>query len=183
MALSRPSLTRMRSYLERLISSPGQPSHIRSFCDSHEPRHCAMGSAEPQPRGALDPTTAAVDEPEGRTNRCQARLGVASAGDVPLLKTYNSVWQTLWQSGCRLLITRQDESETRLGCWFVVEPRRNRTGDPILTMEPPGTAVRTAISPGHARPSRPKLSVLFRRSYALSLFSSRLDGGDVALQL
>jgi hypothetical protein len=31
-------------------------------------------------------------------------------------------------------------------------PRRNRTGDPILTMEPPGTAVRTAVSPGHARP-------------------------------
>jgi hypothetical protein len=47
-------------------------------------------------------------------------------------------------------------------------PRRNRTGDPILTMEPPGTAVRTAVSPGHARPSGPKLSVLFRRSYALS---------------
>jgi hypothetical protein len=31
-------------------------------------------------------------------------------------------------------------------------PRRNRTGDPILTMEPPGTAVRNAVSPGHARP-------------------------------
>jgi hypothetical protein len=47
-------------------------------------------------------------------------------------------------------------------------PRRNRTGDPILTMEPPGTAVRTAVSPARARPSRPKLSVLFWRSYALS---------------
>jgi hypothetical protein len=43
-----------------------------------------------------------------------------------------------------------------------------RQGDPILTMEPPGTAVRTAVSPGHARPSRLKLSVLFRRSYAFS---------------
>jgi hypothetical protein len=31
-------------------------------------------------------------------------------------------------------------------------PRRNRTGDPILTMEPPGTAVRTAASPARARP-------------------------------
>jgi site-specific DNA recombinase len=30
-------------------------------------------------------------------------------------------------------------------------PRRNRTGDPILTMEPPGTAVRTLVSPAHAR--------------------------------
>src|SRR5215216_5892427 len=61
------------------------------------------------------------------------------------------------------------------GCWTRPEllfcggaPRRNRTGDPILTMEPPGTAVRTAVSPGHARPSGPKLSVLFQRSYALS---------------
>jgi hypothetical protein len=45
-------------------------------------------------------------------------------------------------------------------------PRRNRTADIILTMEPPGTAVRSAVSPGHARPSGPKLSVLFRRSYA-----------------
>jgi hypothetical protein len=43
-----------------------------------------------------------------------------------------------------------------------------RARRPILTMEPPGTAVRTTVSPGHARPSAPKLSVLFRRSYALS---------------
>jgi hypothetical protein len=48
-------------------------------------------------------------------------------------------------------------------------PRRNRPGDPILTMEPSGTAVRTTLSPGHARPYRPKLSVLFRQSYALTL--------------
>jgi hypothetical protein len=47
-------------------------------------------------------------------------------------------------------------------------PRRNRTGDPILTMEPSGTAVRNPVSPGRARPSGPKLSVLFRRSYAFS---------------
>src|SRR5512133_1545605 len=47
-------------------------------------------------------------------------------------------------------------------------PRRNRTGDPILTMEPPGTAVRNTVFAGHARPSRPKLSVLLRSSYALS---------------
>ncbi len=45
------------------------------------------------------------------------------------------------------------------GCWTRPEllvcggaPRRNRTGDPILTMEPPGTAVRTAVLPGHAGP-------------------------------
>src|SRR4029453_2365764 len=47
-------------------------------------------------------------------------------------------------------------------------PRRNLTGDPILTMEPPGTPVRNAVSPGHARPEGPKLSVLLRRRYAFS---------------
>ena len=52
-------------------------------------------------------------------------------------------------------------------------PRRNRTGDPILTMEPPGTAVRTAASPGHAGPSGPKLSVLLPRSYASSSHNAR----------
>jgi hypothetical protein len=54
-------------------------------------------------------------------------------------------------------------------------PRRNRTGDPILTMNLAVTAVRTAISPAHARPLGPKLSVLFRRSYAFSqTYSCRL---------
>jgi hypothetical protein len=47
-------------------------------------------------------------------------------------------------------------------------PCRNSIEEHILTMEPPGTAVRTAVSPGHARPWRLKLSVLFRRSYAFS---------------
>jgi hypothetical protein len=52
---------------------------------------------------------------------------------------------------------------------FLVEPsRRNRTGDPILTMEPPGTAVRTAVIAGRARPSGPELSILLRRSYAFT---------------
>src|SRR4029453_14946217 len=47
-------------------------------------------------------------------------------------------------------------------------PPRKPTGAPTLSTETPGTPVRTAVSPGHARPSRPKLSVLFRRSYAFS---------------
>jgi hypothetical protein len=47
-------------------------------------------------------------------------------------------------------------------------PRRNRTGDPILTMESPGTAVRNPVFPGHARPSGAKLSVLLPRSYAFT---------------
>jgi hypothetical protein len=56
-------------------------------------------------------------------------------------------------------------------------PRRNRTGDPILTMEPPGTAVRNAVSPGHARPSGSKLSALLRRSYGFSCLSPATSMG------
>jgi hypothetical protein len=58
-------------------------------------------------------------------------------------------------------------TRTDLPFWCGAPPETNRR--PILTMEPPGTAVRTAISPARARPSGPKLSVLFRRSYALTL--------------
>ena len=47
-------------------------------------------------------------------------------------------------------------------------PRRNRTGDPILTMEPPETAVRNAVSAGRVRPSGSKSSVLLRPSYAFT---------------
>jgi hypothetical protein len=49
--------------------------------------------------------------------------------------------------GC--LIERDDDQRFR---WSeaVWSPRRNRTGDPILTMEPPGTAVRNAVSPAPA---------------------------------
>jgi hypothetical protein len=75
-----------------------------------------------------------------------------------------------WQTA-----VRSAPSMRQAGCWTRSElvvcggaPRRNRTGDPTLTMEPPGTAVRTAVSPGHTRPSGPKLSVLFRRSYAFT---------------
>jgi len=64
-------------------------------------------------------------------------------------------------------IKHKDDQRLRWSlAWW--SPRRNRTGDPILTMEPPGTAVRTAVSPGHARPYVPKLSVLLRPSYALT---------------
>jgi hypothetical protein len=47
-------------------------------------------------------------------------------------------------------------------------PRPEVQRERILTMEPPGTAVRTAVSPGHARPSGPQLSVLFRISYGFT---------------
>jgi hypothetical protein len=45
-------------------------------------------------------------------------------------------------------------------------PESNRRPHPYH--EPPGTAVRNPVSPARARPSRRKLSVLFRRRYALS---------------
>src|SRR5215218_9477158 len=50
------------------------------------------GSAEPQPRHTGS-SECGPGRAQGQTNRRQARLEVASAGDTPLLKTYNSVWQ------------------------------------------------------------------------------------------
>jgi hypothetical protein len=50
-------------------------------------------------------------------------------------------------------------------CWSPDEKKRPQI---FLTMEPPRTAVRTAVPAGHARPSGPKLSVLLRRSCAFS---------------
>jgi hypothetical protein len=64
-------------------------------------------------------------------------------------------------------------------------PRRNRTGDPVLTMEPPETAVRNPVFAGRARPSGSKVSVLFRRSYVFSmtgLLSSRQTDHDRRLR-
>jgi hypothetical protein len=56
-----------------------------------------------------------------------------------------------------------------LSCWFGVEPPAGiEPATPSLPWNHRGTAVQTAVSPGHARPSGPKLSVLFRRSYAFS---------------
>ena len=51
-------------------------------------------------------------------------------------------------------------------CAAHLHPVRVAAGHEPLTMEPPRTAVRTAVSPGHARPSGSKSWVLFRRSYA-----------------
>ena len=91
------------------------------------------------------------------------------AGGPHRLKGINRAGKSLANGGWRLSGRRRagHRIQPELGFWCGA-PRRNRTGDPILTMEPPGTAVRTAIPAGHARPSEPKLSVLLRRSYALT---------------
>ena len=64
-------------------------------------------------------------------------------------------------------------TSVRAGHRLAGAPRRNRTGDPILAMEPPGTAVRTAVSPGDNRPSRLNLSVFLRRRYAFTYQTDR----------
>jgi hypothetical protein len=48
-----------------------------------------------------------------------------------------------------------------------LHPSGVAAGHEPLTMEPPGTAVRTTIPAGNARPSGSKLSVLLRPSYVL----------------
>jgi hypothetical protein len=62
----------------------------------------------------------------------------------------------------------------------VRDHRGNDSRSAASNMEPPGTVVRTAVSPGHARPSGPKLSVLFReviRSRTATLASGGAAGG------
>jgi hypothetical protein len=61
-----------------------------------------------------------------------------------------------------------------------LHPSGVAAGHEPLTMEPPGTAVRTGVSPGHGRPSGPRLSVLFRevmRSRTATLVSGGAAGG------
>jgi hypothetical protein len=65
----------------------------------------------------------------------------------------NRTGKSLANSGCRLLGVQP------AGCWTRPElrccggaPRRNRTGDPILTMNLAPTAVRTCVSAGRRRP-------------------------------
>jgi hypothetical protein len=73
---------------------------------------------------------------QGHTTWREARLEVASAGDAPCLKRTTQSGKLSGKRGCRLLITRQAGHRTRpelLVCGGA--PRRNRTGDPILTID------------------------------------------------
>jgi hypothetical protein len=61
---------------------------------------------------------------------------VASAGDAPCPKRTTQSGKLSGKRGCRLLITRQAECYTRPDLWlWGGAPRRNRTGDPILTID------------------------------------------------
>jgi alkanesulfonate monooxygenase SsuD/methylene tetrahydromethanopterin reductase-like flavin-dependent oxidoreductase (luciferase family) len=65
----------------------------------------------------------------------------------------NRTGKSLANGSCRPSRHQADRGRTppELLVWCGA-PRRNRTGDPILTMEPPGTAVRNAVFAGRARP-------------------------------
>jgi hypothetical protein len=103
----------------------------------------------------------------------QGRHGVASTGDASRSEPTSRLANSLANAVAGSWPHDRPGAGPGLSCWFWGgAPRRNRTGDPILTMEPPGTAVRTAIPPGHARPLGPQLWVLLRRRDALT-FRSR----------
>jgi hypothetical protein len=88
-----------------------------------------------------------------------------STYERPAVRSHPNKGCVLWTADASSNATATSVSAGQPGCGA---PRRNRTGDPILTMEPPGTAVRTAVSPGHARPWVPKLSALSTHSNAFS---------------
>jgi hypothetical protein len=137
-ALSPRYLIRMRSTRTASCAvSMTCPQTDVSATATH-PHHGANGTDRAATRGTLHPATAAVDELEGQTNWRQARLGVASAGDEPCSKRTTQSGKLSGKRGCRLLITRQAGCCTRpeLLAWGEA-PRRNRTGDPILTIDAP----------------------------------------------
>jgi hypothetical protein len=142
----------------------------------------ALRSTRNRPRTAvhrlLVPTlrNATAQAPRGafKAPRAHRRggMGVYSGAYHASSSSDRIVWflANLWQTAIGSAPgTRQARRHTPPGLLVCGgAPRRNRTGDPILTMEPPGTAVRTAVPAGHARPSGSKLSVLFRLGYVFS---------------
>ena len=142
------------------------------FCDGTNSRHRRNGIGRTATRAYSN--SASSDFGRGRTQGSdELAPGTpeqALEGEAPDSESTSRTGKSLANGGWRLSVTRQAGCQTRPGLLVCGgAPRRNRTGDPILTMEPPGTAVRTAVLPGRARPSGQKLSVLFRRSYALTL--------------
>ena len=79
-------------------------------------------------------------------------------------------WSPAGATCCQSLLLDPDATiGIDLRKWlFLLSPDEENSPRFFLTMEPPGTAVRMIVYPGRARPSRPKLSVLLRRRYALS---------------
>jgi len=125
-----------------------------------------------RPRMRSEPLSRRVTQTGMGTARQRrwSELWTSTGGQLAVRALSNKGW-VLWTADASSSTTTTSVSAGQRLCGA---PRRNRTGDPILTMEPPGTAVRTAISPARARPPGPKLSVLLRRSYALS----QAVGGD-----
>jgi hypothetical protein len=82
------------------------------FCNSHEPRHCATRSTEPQPRGALGPAAAALDELKARPTGARHVLSGLGRRCTCSKRTTQS-GKLSGRRGCRLLITRQTECCTQ----------------------------------------------------------------------
>ena len=57
--------------------------------------------------------------------------------------------------------SRNGPISTCAGQWWCGAPRRNRTADPILTMNPGSSAVLPSVFAGHREPSRVKLCAQF----------------------
>jgi hypothetical protein len=127
-------------------------------------------------RDAFMDRCAACDPDEndqGAKQRRWSQISTGSQGDPPSLIASQHGMCSL---DGRCLIERADDQRLRWSsAWWSPPPEWN--GRPNPYHEPSGTAVQNAVSPGHARPSRPKLSVLFWRSYAFSSNYSPIGPG------
>jgi hypothetical protein len=118
----RPPLTRTCCRNERFCDSHASPPPRERDRPSRNPGPAASSNCGRGPTRGLD----------------QLAPGTSWSGlgrRYTLLKTYNSVWQTLWQT--RLLALDHATGQVLyLSCGVHGgAPRRNRTGDPILTID------------------------------------------------
>ena len=103
-----------------------------------------------------------IDVTESSELRPTARCRRSPPGHKPLKTvaskrarktTVSDLLANRWQTALGALRARNRPGPTPgLTCWLGWSPRRNRTGDPILTMNLALTAVRTSISAGRRRP-------------------------------
>ena len=155
----------------RTLRTHRRPSVKRPGAPCHGPDSTERPTRSPHARVdmTLPPAPSAGTTLRGRGTRDVLSYGYATSlasSHTGYSTTKVAAQQDYWRSGGELALyipiplrrwsaamAPDGDSPVFLLVSLGVEPpRRNRTGDPIPTMEPPGTAVRTAVSPGPARP-------------------------------
>ena len=161
----------------RFMHRSCRPGNAPSIPARPHKRHLRVGGSGPDIRPLLVVQGCGLGppcsrDPDGNNLGSQATTlvkGINRIGGQPARPDRIPTWDVL--SGPADASSNATTTSVSAGQSLRGATRRNRTADPILTMEPPGTAVRNAISPARARPLVLKLSVLSWRGYALTFRS------------